>query len=64
MGFKAKVVELFDQKHQFISHLDDEESIRRIKNAALPSGRKGENPDDVKVVKTAPTGKAAFNIKV
>lgn len=23
----------------------------------------GENPDDVKVVKTAPTGKAAFNIK-
>ena len=22
----------------------------------------GENPDDVKVVKTAPTGKAAFNI--
>lgn len=23
----------------------------------------GENPDDVKVVKTTPTGKAAFNIK-
>ena len=23
----------------------------------------GENPDDVKVVKAAPTGKAAFNIK-
>ena len=23
----------------------------------------GKNPDDVKVVKTAPTGKAAFNIK-
>ena len=23
----------------------------------------GENPDDVKVVKTVPTGKAAFNIK-
>lgn len=27
------------------------------------NGMTGENPDDVKVVKTAPTGKAAFNIK-
>ena len=27
------------------------------------NGMAGENPDDVKVVKTASTGKAAFNIK-
>ncbi|KAL9974056.1 hypothetical protein ACROYT_G011049 [Oculina patagonica] len=44
-------------------HLKYTEKELKVQNTKEQMVIEGENPDDVKVVKTAPTGKAAFNIK-